>query len=352
MTSTRRDFLKQATLLAPSLLGLAACTDADPTGPRRASLLSSTLEPCPECPELFIPPGFRCIKLSETTTQSRANPALRVPQALDGMAAFRRPGHAIRLIRNHEITDVPTTPLGTRPYDPLAGGGTTTLEIAVHRRGQGLELELTEEFVSLSGTLRNCAGGATPWGSWLTCEETVSGTARGFTRPHGYVFEVPVGAHTDVDAVPLPALGRFVHEAVATDPRSGVVYLTEDKTYDPPSGSPGSGFYRFLPVRRDDLKRGGRLQALCIDGRANYLTATGQVPGDSLPVRWIDIGDPDPANAETDPSAVFRQALAGGAAIFQRLEGCWYGDGSIFFNATSGGDAGRGQVWQYRPATD
>jgi secreted PhoX family phosphatase len=140
-----------------------------------------------------------------------------------------------------------------------------------------------------------------------------------------------------------------VHEAVAVDPATGIVYLTEDRTFSPGSDSlPGAGFFRFLPNQPGDLSS-GRLQMLALKGRPRYDSTTGQHPGRPLPVTWVDIDDPDPANAASDSSAVFRQGLAKGGTIFQRLEGCWYGDGSIFFNATSGGDAGAGQVWQYRP---
>jgi secreted PhoX family phosphatase len=88
---------------------------------------------------------------------------------------------------------------------------------------------------------------------------------------------------------------------------------------------------------------------LAITGKRDYNTVTGQIPGAVLPVTWVDIADPDPSAAAADSYAVFKQGQEGGAAIFQRLEGCWYGDNSIFFNATSGGDVGAGQVWQYRP---
>jgi len=83
--------------------------------------------------------------------------------------------------------------------------------------------------------------------------------------------------------------------------------------------------------------------------RDNYDTRTGQRVGKPLPVRWVDIEDPDPAAAETNPLAVYEQGQEEGGATFARLEGCWYGDGSVFFNSTSGGDAELGQVWQYRP---
>ena len=92
-----------------------------------------------------------------------------------------------------------------------------------------LAVELVDEFVSLAGTIVNCAGGPTPWGSWLSCEETLYGPESGYEKPHGYVFEVPVHATGPVDPVPLRAMGRFVHEAVAVDPATGIVYQTEDR---------------------------------------------------------------------------------------------------------------------------
>jgi uncharacterized protein len=97
------------------------------------------------------------------------------------------------------------------------------------------------------------------------------------------------------------------------------------------------------------LSEGGRLQALGVEGKARYQTYHGQHVGAALPAVWVDVPDSDPADAETDVSAVLRQAVAAGAAVFKRLEGCWYGFGRVFFTAASGGDAGRGQVWQYRP---
>jgi hypothetical protein len=205
------------------------------------------------------------------------------------------------------------------------------------------------EFVSLSGTAVNCAGGPTPWGSWLSCEETTRAERQGAERPHGYVFEVPVAAEGPVVPEPLRALGRFVHEAVAVDPATGSVYETEDQTR--------AGFYRFIPERPSapgrpaELLAGGRLQMLAIRGQPRYDSATGQVPGRALGVTWVDIGDPDPERLDNE-SAVFLQGWKQGGCRFNRPEGCWYGDGSIFFSCTDGGDAGRGQIWRYRPAVD
>jgi uncharacterized protein len=211
--------------------------------------------------------------------------------------------------------------------------------------------ELIAEFISLSGTLINCAGGRTPWASWISCEETTWGEAHGRDRDHGYCFEVPATATSEVTPVPLKAMGRFVHEACAVDAETGIVYLTEDFlfSFDDPERQPGAGFYRFIPTRRGELAAGGRLQMLAVPGQPRYNTVRGQTPFKSIEVTWIDVADPDPAGAEADPNAVARSGQALGAAIFQRLEGCFYADRSIYFDATKGGNAGAGQVWQYRP---
>jgi hypothetical protein len=266
------------------------------------------------------------------------------PGAFDGMAAFGMPDGTIRLLRNHENRDAPLTAHvkgdPSFAYDARAGGAVSTLEI---RLGASGAPELVRDFISLNGTIVNCAGGPTPWGSWLTCEESVSGRATGWGQEHGYIFEVPSAANDEVKATPIKAMGRFVHEAVAVDPRSGIVYETEDQQT--------SGFYRYRPRRRDSLAEGGRLQMLAIRDRPGYDTATGQVVGRWLPVTWVDIDDADPAGRAIHPLTVYRQGTAKGGARFARLEGCWYGDGSIYFHSTSGGDAQVGQVWRYQPGS-
>ena len=293
----------------------------------------------PAGPELALPAGFTYRMFGvEGTIMSDGRPT---PKAHDGMAAFPLPNGNIRLVRNHEDRDTPNRAVlkgdPSKAYDLKGPGGTTSLEI----KPTG-DRELVKDFVSLSGTIVNCAGGPTPWGSWLSCEESTEGTAHGWSKDHGFVYDVPAEAEDEVVAVPLEALGRFVHEAVALDPSSGIVYETEDR--------PTAGFYRFIPERIGDLTT-GRLQMLAVKGYPNFDTSTGQQVGTPLAAEWVDIDDPTPAEAGVNPAAVFQQGQAKGAAIFSRLEGCWFGRGSVFFHATDGGDAGLGQVWEYRPLT-
>jgi secreted PhoX family phosphatase len=136
-------------------------------------------------------------------------------------------------------------------------------------------------------------------------------------------------------------MGRFIHEAVAVDPETHIVYLTED-------GPETAGLYRYIPTRRTQLGAGGKLQMLAIAAQKNYDTRTGQTVRQSLPVTWVDIPEPDPPSAELNPRAVQQQGFEKGAAIFTRLEGIWYDRGSIFFTSTDGGDRKLGQVWEYR----
>jgi secreted PhoX family phosphatase len=292
---------------------------------------------------LALPEGFTYVTFSKIgDVMSDGTP---VPRAHDGMAAFRARRGRTLLIRNHEVRTAPGTVPGSVQgppelrYDPLGVGGTTSL-LFDHRRG-----ELVRDWVSFSGSIVNCAGGVMLHESgWLTSEETVSGPLQGFGQKHGYNFAVPASADGAVAAQPLTAMGRFAHEAVATDPRTGDVYQTEDSGND-------SGFYRFRPANPRDLTRGGVLEMLAVAGQDGYFTITGQTVGVELPVRWVTIDNPDP-DLEADPTAeVALEGVAKGAAVFNRLEGIWYDPTTkgFFFNSTSGGDAGYGQVWHYSP---
>jgi secreted PhoX family phosphatase len=274
----------------------------------------------------------------------------KTPRAHDGMATFEV-RNELRIVRNHEITDGRVPKEGAaigkaNHYDETVGGGTTTLVINPKTR------EIERDFVSLSGTLINCAGGRTPWGSWISCEETTLGQTvitnengkkeGGFLKPHGYCFEVPASANTNVTPVPLKAMGRFVHEAIAVDKKSGTIYLTEDRET--------GGFYRFLPKRHKRLQEGGVLQMLVIKDRPKFDTRTGQKTGANFTATWATIDNPDPAEADVDPLAVYKQGIKKGAATFARVEGCYADDkGGIYFASTDGGNVKGGQIWKYEP---
>ena len=308
---------------------------------------------------LALPAGFSYVTFGHIA--SRMSDGNLTPLALDGMAAFRGPHGTVRLIRNHEDRNLPgagSVPHDPGTYDATAGGGTSTPDYDPRSR------TLVRDFISLSGSHVNCAGGfGLHRKSWLTGEETVYGPAftdptRRYAQPHGYVFEVPRHRRRQrSDGEPLRALGRFLHEALATDEHSGIVYQTEE-----PGSGRGAGFYRFLPRDPHRLRKGGRLQILGIRRSPQYDAREGQERGRPLPVRWIDIEDVDPYyTTEDDTRGVFQQGWADGACKFNRLEGCWADGDSIYFVSTSGGDAknddpvnadgyreGYGQIWEYR----
>lgn len=287
---------------------------------------------------LDLPAGFSYRVLSRLG--DAMDDGARVPDKADGMGCFRLRDGRIVLVRNHELR------IGEEgggyaglAYDATTAGGilpggTTTLVLDPRT------LAVERQFRSLAGTIRNCAGGVTPWGSWLSCEEDVTciGT-RGATRNHGWVFEVPAAATGPVEPRPLTALGRFNHEAAAVDPASGIVYLTEDRD--------DSLLYRFLPTRPSRLGDGGRLQALALHDVASRDSRNWTAPGLArnawMEVRWIDLD-----GVESPDDDLRKRGHAAGALRFARGEGIAMGDGELYFMCTSGGAAKLGQIFRLR----
>jgi uncharacterized protein len=277
---------------------------------------------------LALPAGFRYWSLG--AVGSPMADGIPTPAAHDGMAAFRW-GRRIRVVRNHEVRGAhPAFGGGDKAYDPNAGGGNTIIEFDPRRPGA------PRIWGALAGTSTNCAGGATPWRTWLTCEETTETLG----RPHGYVFEVPAGAEGFHRATPITSMGRFAHEAVAVEPGTNIVYLTEDA-----GGT--SGFYRHVPASARRPLAGGRLQMLKVVGVDNADLGASYPVGTRFQVEWVDIDQPDADIAAGQTT--FRQGAARGGASFRRLEGAWWSDRdrAIYVNSTDGGAASAGQVWAW-----
>jgi secreted PhoX family phosphatase len=332
-----------------------AFADAGPAGSGSGAVGFGPLVPDP-AHLLDLPAGF------SYTVLSRAGEALAggggtVPGRPDGTASFAGPRGGVYLVTNHEQGTGAPFPAVAPPeltYDPGSGGGTTTL--LVDRRGA-----LVRQQVSLAGTFNNCAGGRTPWGSWLTCEETEQriDATKGITRDHGFVFEVvPDRPELNRDPVPLTALGRFAHEAVAVDPDRNQLYLTED------AGGPNGLLYRFTPDCRrgrfgiGSLRDGGTLEAMLVAGVPDLSAVT--TVGEQFAVEWKAI--PDPLAATTSVRKQFDHGTttgtAGGAITRSRkLEGAWWDDRNglahivCSYARLSDGSAAEhdGQVWSFDP---
>ncbi|MEM9017216.1 MAG: alkaline phosphatase PhoX, partial [Verrucomicrobiota bacterium] len=229
---------------------------------------------------------------------------------------------------------------GRHGAQPFVGGTTTIVYDTIRK-------QVIDEYLSLFGTDRNCAGGPTPWGSWITCEEPADMTTRWGVH-HGYCFEVAADHRGLADPIPLRGLGRFRHEAIAVSENSGIIYLTEDR--------PDGAIYRFIPSMPKDLTGEGRLQALAIREKPRINT-TNWPGGDTsfpiaerIPAEWVDLDDVE--SAKDDLRIRARQK---GAALFSRAEGMWYGsaevvgESSIYWACTDGGASHFGQIFRYFP---
>lgn len=285
------------------------------------------------------------------------NDGLVRPARPDGMGAFAAADGNVAIVCNHEniasqnnfgafgnelekLNDVPAEHIYDRGQGLYPGmGGTTTMVYKPSSQA------VIHQNLSLAGTELNCAGGMTPWGTWLSCEEFGFGIGERTAKiprekTHGFVFEVDPLATTLQAPKRLSALGQFSHEAAAIDPETGVVYLTEDDH--------NGLFYRMIPNKPGDLTAGGRLQALVLEGSqrgdSSNWEGTDITLGQWQNVTWIDV----PATPENgkDIKDIGREK---GATRFVRGEGIWYQNGEFCFTCTEGGPAHLGQVYRYRP---
>ncbi|MFE0177868.1 alkaline phosphatase PhoX [Streptomyces sp. NPDC059002] len=384
MSLTRRDFARRSAIagagvaLAGSVGALAtapgalAATDlqdveetADPLGHGHHGPGYGPLIPDPDG-LLALPAGFS-YRVLTYSGRTRLESGESTPSNHDGTAAFRGPRGATLLVNNHELSGPRTKWKYPVPlteglvYDPAASGGCTVVEVS--RDGQ------VAEWVGIAGTATNCAGGSTPWGTWLTCEETEDKAGQnGMTKDHGYVFEVDPLDHPQAlnsvragetpsanrDPKPIKALGRYAHEAVVVDPKRGHLYLTED------AAKPNGLLYRWTPPHGFEHGR-GKLRTLaddagvlkapkCYDSGGRFVddlsraTRIGTVYG----VDWVEVPDRD---ARTVP--VREQFDDGDITRARKLEGMWWGDGGAYIVSSYARAESPvqhdGQVWFYHP---
>ncbi|MFI7313476.1 alkaline phosphatase PhoX [Streptomyces hygroscopicus] len=303
---------------------------------------------------LALPKGFS-YKIITRTGETKLESGESTPSNHDGTATFEGPRGATLLVNNHELGGPrskwphPVPLADGLVYDPAASGGCTVVEVSKHG-------DHVTEWVGIAGTATNCAGGRTPWGTWLTCEETEDKAGRnGMTKDHGYVFEVdPHDRKANRDPKPIKALGRYAHEAVVVDPKRGHLYLTED------ASGPNGLLYRWVPPQGFEHGRGklrtladdaGVLQApKCYDSGGSFVddlsraTRTGTVYG----VDWVPVPDRDAKSV-----SVRKQFADGQITRARKLEGMWWADGGAYIVSSFAREESPaqhdGQVWFYDP---
>jgi secreted PhoX family phosphatase len=355
MRLTRRRFLQSIGMAAAAFfVKSSAAADLSRLSSQNTGPGESAFGPLLPDPDglLDLPEGFAYSIISRTG--DRMSDGFLVPGHPDGMGVLEGPDGKTIIMRNHEVSHLHPLSMGPygddlvllrrmtidRIYDPGSRGippmaGVTTM--VYDTRTQSLE----KQFLTLAGTLFNCGGNITPWGTWLSCEELFEGPDDFFLRSHGYVFEVPVSPKIRL-AVPRPlkAMGRFLHEGAAVHPPSGAVFQTEDQK--------DGLFYRYLPNRPGRLAK-GRLQCMTIKGDTeadlrNWET-TSIRRGEKRPVSWLTLKD---VNRKKDDLRIIGREKGG--VPFANSEGIFQSGGTIYFDCTNGGAKKQGQIWRYLPS--